>query len=97
MPNQKARLAPTSFGITGVSPNPFNPTTTLSFSWPNLSLVELTVYDVLGRVVMSHQLGMLNAGVHDVVVDGAEWSSGVYFASVSAGEWRGAVKMALVR
>jgi len=80
-----------------VSPNPFNPTTTLSFSLLKSSLVELTVYDVLGRAVMSHELGMLNAGVHDVVVDGAEWSSGVYFASVSAGEWREVVKMALVR
>jgi len=91
------RHLPTEFAIEQNSPNPFNPTTTLRFSLPKRSLVELTVYDVLGRVVMSHQLGMLNAGVHDVVVDGAEWSSGIYFASVFAGEWREVVKMALVR
>jgi len=85
------------FRVQQNSPNPFNPTTTLSFSLPKSSHVELTVYNVLGRVVMSRELGMLNAGMHDVVVDGAEWSSGIYFASVSTGEWREVVKMALVR
>ncbi len=78
-------------------PNPFNPTTTLSFSLPQSSLVELSVYDALGRVIMTRGMGMLHAGAHEIAIDGAEWSSGVYFARVSAGRMEKVVKMALLR
>jgi len=95
-PENRSLLAPSRFGLS-VFPNPFNPTTTLSFALPKLSDVELTVFDVLGRVVMSRELGRLNAGEHQVAIDGAEWSSGVYFARLSAGGVGKVVKMALIR
>ena len=35
-------------------PNPFNPTTNISFSFPTKSFVSLTVYDIIGREVLTH-------------------------------------------
>ena len=65
-------------------PNPFNPTTTLTFELPKQMKVQLVVYDVLGRKVNELLNGVQRQGVHKVVWNGADSrgrpvSSGVYF------------------
>jgi hypothetical protein len=78
-------------------PNPFNPTTTLSFSLPSSSPVRLEVFDVLGRVAYSMDFGRMSAGEHRQVLDASEWGSGVYFARVEAGERARVQKMVVVK
>jgi beta-galactosidase len=59
-------------------PNPFNPKTVISCQLPVASEVRLVVYDLLGREVMILANERLNAGVHNITVDGSKLASGVY-------------------
>ncbi len=64
-------------------PNPFNPSTTIAYSLPAKSSVEITIYDMLGREIKSFMFGAQSAGYQRVVwngtnSNGASLSSGVY-------------------
>ncbi|MBL7191406.1 right-handed parallel beta-helix repeat-containing protein, partial [bacterium] len=58
-------------------PNPFNPSTVISFELRAASFVNLIVYDVQGREVQSLVTGHLSLGYHEVVFDGSDLSSGI--------------------
>jgi ligand-binding sensor domain-containing protein len=65
-------------------PNPFNPTTTISFELEDASEVTVAVYDVRGRKVAELENGYRPAGRHDIVWNGRDdnentLASGVYF------------------
>ena len=64
----------------GSYPNPFNPTTTLSFNVEVAGPARLTVYDILGREVAVLVQGTIEAGVHEVSFDASRLVSGYYFA-----------------
>jgi len=71
-------------GIEQIVPNPFNPATSISFSVPVRQTVELAVFDVRGRRVITLVDGEVDAGPHRVEWDardegGREIASGVYF------------------
>ncbi len=59
-------------------PNPFNPSTTISFSMPEQAQVRLIVYDMLGREVERLVDGMKEAGYHEVTFDAGGFPSGTY-------------------
>lgn len=70
-------------------PNPFNPSTMLSFSIPRRSDVRVEVYDVAGRLVDTPFAGDLPSGRHEVTwlgrtADGATAPSGVYICRITA-------------
>jgi len=65
-------------------PNPFNPSTTISFSLPKRTFVMLNVYDLLGREVASLVNDDLDAGNHQRVLDATSLPSGVYFYRLHA-------------
>ena len=60
-------------------PNPFNPTTTLSFSLINNDHVLLEVYDIKGRNIETLVNSKLFVGRHNIRWDGSQYSSGIYF------------------
>ncbi len=69
-------------------PNPFNPTTTISFTLPAGGMVEISVYNTRGQLVRTLVNDRLDAGDHQVVwngdnENGATLSSGVYLYRVS--------------
>ena len=75
---------PTKYELAQNYPNPFNPTTTIAFALPKAGLVNLKVYDILGREVMrlvNNQ--QFEAGWNKVYLDGSRLSSGIYFYSLS--------------
>jgi len=83
-------------------PNPFNPSTTISYALPVDADVSLVVYDVLGREVAQLADGEVKAGYHNVIVDGSNWASGLYFCRLTATAVDGtsfnrALKMALLK
>ena len=78
-------------------PNPFNPTTTLTYRLDRTGHVELTVYDLLGRLVDRPFSGEAEAGLHRVLWDGSRHPSGVYLYQLTAGEFSERRKMVLVR
>ena len=65
-------------------PNPFNPSTTISFTIPEVSDVEITIYDALGRKIKSLVSEQVNKGLHNKLWDGTNDNgqpvvSGIYF------------------
>ena len=94
---------PTTLAIDSVSPNPFNPRTTVWLDIPRAGGVTLAVHDLRGRLVRTLLSGQMNEGRHPVVWDGlddrgAQASSGVYLVRLvtTDGEQR-AVKVTLSR
>ena len=88
---------PIEYATISAYPNPFNPTTTLSFTLPSGGNVSLTVYDVSGREVITLLDGYKSTGSHAVTFDAKNLTSGVYFARLEAGEFRQTRKILLVK
>ena len=65
-------------------PNPFNPTTMLSYTLPEDGNVTIRLLDLRGRSLKTHRLGKQNAGLHSFTLDGRNLSSGSYIAQVEA-------------
>jgi len=89
-------------GLLGNYPNPFNPSTTISFEVGREGFVALDVYNVRGQKVRSLVSGVYEVGVHKVVWngcadDGREVSSGVYFYRMVSGGFVGVRKMVLLK
>ena len=94
---QQIGFHPSEYGFIRISPNPFNPSTTISFSLPEASIINLTVYDVSGRLVATLADGWRDAGIHEVTFDGSELASGIYLYHIKAGEFTATGKMVLVK
>jgi hypothetical protein len=88
---------PNSFAVYQNYPNPFNPTTTISFNLPQAEATSLEVYNVLGQLVRSQNLGLLPSGEHSVEFSADNLSSGVYFYRLAASEVSRARKMILMK
>jgi len=79
---------PANFELNNNYPNPFNPSTLISFATPVASNVNLTVYNYLGEIVDIPFDGELAAGVHrftwNARSNGRNLSSGIYFYTLNA-------------
>jgi hypothetical protein len=93
---------PRDFSLEQNHPNPFNPSTEISFSLPVTSQVRLDVYNIMGQKVTTLVNGSLPAGKHSVIWDGKSLSgetvaSGVYFYRIEAANFTDAKKMLLMK
>jgi len=79
------------------SPNPFNPTTRVSFQLEREAHVSLNLYDVAGRHVTRLVEGTLPAGKHESVFEGAQMASGVYMLVLTAGDTHLSQRMVLLK
>jgi hypothetical protein len=93
---QRHNPVPASHSLSAY-PNPFNPSTTISFSLPRTSNVTLSVYDVTGRKVETLIDKSLNAGEHSMDFNGSALPSGLYFARLTAGDVMQTQKMVLLK
>ena len=94
--------APKSFGLLTNYPNPFNPTTTISYSLDRTEQVALEVYDMLGNKVRTLYTGVQEPGRHDVQWNGQDdagraVSSGLYLYRLTAGSRSQFGKMTLLK
>jgi len=78
-------------------PNPFNPTTLVSFELRAASHVNLIIYDTLGRPVASLVNRWKSAGVHKTIFDGSALPSGIYLAKLTAGDFSAVQKLILLK
>ena len=67
-------------------PNPFNPSTTISYSLPLAADVRLTVVDMQGRQVKERIFGTRPAGTHHISFDASNLPAGVYLYRLTAGD-----------
>ncbi|MFH1862882.1 MAG: T9SS type A sorting domain-containing protein, partial [bacterium] len=96
-----AFLTPQAALIASCSPNPFNPTTTLTFTLPTAAQVTLEVFDVNGRMVGAKQsaacFARYPAGTHQIPFDGTNLPSGIFFARLTAGDYTAVQKLVLMK
>ena len=86
------------FHINQAFPNPFNPTTMVSFSTPRSAETSVVVYNTIGQQVAELFSGQLPAGTHELLFDAAKLSSGVYFVQLIAdNQARDLIKVSLVK
>lgn len=78
-------------------PNPFNPSTVIDFELPSSGRVSLSVYDMLGRQVISLINGPHPAGNHTISFDATGLSSGIYLYRLSFGSSTYTKKMTVLK
>ena len=94
--------APEHFVLHQNVPNPFNPTTTISFELPDAGYAELTIFNTAGQVVRRLWRGNLPAGAHEQIWRGesdrgTSVPSGTYFFSLKSGGLTETKRMVLIR
>ena len=90
-------VLPRDFTIYPAYPNPFNPTSTISFALPSEQLVSLKITDIQGREVVNLLNTKLSAGEHSVEWNASTFASGTYFATLRAGKWQAQTKLTLLK
>jgi len=93
---------PMDFQLYDAYPNPFNPTTTISYTIPEQTVVNLIVFDIQGKEVMKLQNAAKPPGNYEVQWSGLDQSgssvsTGVYFARLQAGTFSQTIKMVYLR
>jgi hypothetical protein len=78
-------------------PNPFNPITIIQYQIPEVGLVSLQVFDILGNEVATLVNEEKPGGTYEVQFDASNLSSGVYFYRLRAGSFTEIKKMVLLR
>ncbi len=78
-------------------PNPFNPTTVISYELQAASFVTLGIYDLSGRRVTMLVEGQQTAGTHEATFNGSDLASGIYLAKLTAGENTAVQKLVLLK
>ena len=83
-------------------PNPFNPTTTISYDLNNNSKVKLEIFNIKGQKVLTLEDGEKTAGHHNIVwngkdSEGSSVSSGVYFYKLDTEDYSSVKKMILMK
>jgi hypothetical protein len=91
-------LLPLEFGLLQNFPNPFNPTTTISFNLDKSETVNMSIFDLNGMEVfevINNQF--YSAGQHSINIDSVELSSGLYFYQLRSGKNISTKKMLLLK
>ena len=95
-------IQPKLFNLSQNYPNPFNPSTTISYELPELADVNLTIYDVTGREVITLENKERATGHYEVQWNGVDGSgnpvsTSVYFARLQAGDYSKTIKMVYLK
>ncbi len=95
--NPISSYIPSEFSLSQNYPNPFNPMTKIKFQMPNQRFVKLVVFDMLGREASVLVNEELKPGTYEVNFYGSKFSSGTYFYTLIAGEYRETKSMILLK
>ena len=93
---------PENYGLAQNMPNPFNPSTTISYEVPESGATKLVVYNLLGQQVRTLIDNTIEAGYHSIVWDGADEfgrqvASGIYIYRMSSGEFAATRRMMFLK
>ena len=95
---KQSNAPPAQFELFDNYPNPFNPSTTISYSVPKTSLVTIKVYDTLGQEIATLVNEQKNAGYYSVQFSAdSRYASGVYFYTMQAGDFLQTKKLVLLK
>lgn len=90
-------IIPTEFKLAQNYPNPFNPTTKIEYQLPKDGRVKIKVFNVLGQEVRTLLDEVKLAGYFSLELNAQGLSSGVYFYSLFAENYKSIKKMVLLK
>jgi hypothetical protein len=90
-------ILPDKYTLYQSFPNPFNPSTTIKYSVPIGDIVNIKIYDILGKEVATLVNEYNTAGTYNVEFNGSKFASGVYFYQLQAGSFVETKKMILLK
>jgi alpha-amylase len=88
---------PEEFTINSNFPNPFNPSTTISYEIPGDGFVSINIYNSIGQLVQTLQEENLGAGSHSISWDASDRSSGVYICTITWNGEQQSIRMMLIK
>lgn len=86
-----------SFHLMNNYPNPFNPATTILFSVASKEHLNLSIYDITGKIVAELINDILEPSNYSIRFDGKGLSSGIYFAKLSSASKHQVIKLLLMK
>lgn len=100
--NQIASVQPTSAFISAgvhlsVFPNPFTQHASISFTLPDERFVQMTIYDVQGRIVKQFAGSIMTQGLHIIPFQSGSEAAGIYYCRLQAGNDVQCIRMALMK
>jgi hypothetical protein len=88
---------PKAYSIGEAYPNPFNPVTSFEYTMPEDGMVQVSVYDISGRMVTELVNGYMSAGTYPVTWDANNLSSGVYMIHMISSDFSTMQKVMLIK
>jgi hypothetical protein len=88
---------PKEFSLHQNYPNPFNPSTNIKFDIPKSSFVRISVYDISGKEISVLVNTQLLPGSYQADWNASNYSSGVYYYTLTAGHYYETKKMILIK
>lgn len=88
---------PFDFDLEQNYPNPFNPSTTIRYSVPQTSIVNIKVYNLIGQEITELINEAKTAGKYEINFDAHGLSSGIYLVKMQTGDFTSTIKMTLLK
>ena len=88
---------PEKFGIVSAYPNPFNSATQISFGLTEPGTVNFALFDLNGRRVTDLVNAQFDVGLHTVMLNGSQLSSGLYIAKLTSIEGSSKLKLSFIK
>jgi hypothetical protein len=88
---------PSTFVLNQNFPNPFNPSTSITYFVPKESFVTIKIYDFLGREVKTLVNNFLSTGSYEILFDASDLTSGTYFYTMIAENYSNTKKMIILK
>jgi len=87
----------TDFQLYQNYPNPFNPSTKIKYYIPQNSFVKITLHDILGSEIRTLVNENAQPGNYEILLDGSDLSSGIYFLRLSSENIQRTLKISLIK
>ena len=102
MRKKTSTVSPYTFSMSPAYPNPFNPVTTITYSLPEESYINLSIYNMTGRLIKTLKTGLSTTGIHEIQWNGTNMygenvSSGIYFCEMNDKERANFIKLILMK
>jgi len=90
-------ITPAGFSVSQNYPNPFNPSTNIQIALFKSSGIKLKVYNSLGRIIKEENYGEKSAGIYTISINMMNFSSGIYYYEITAGNFSQTHSMILLK
>jgi|GEM_PF-1215914 len=94
---QISSAIPENFELYQNYPNPFNPTTRIKFSVPQKEFVNITIYDISGKIIRTLVNQTLTEGIYETKFDAENFSTGIFFCKMTSRKYTAIKKMIYVK